>query len=655
MALVKKSKIAADRAKPGIGGIVAPLAPAKGNGRTPAARPIADISANLHKPTAAPRNQTIAERVAAATEQLASGLTEASAASAELGRSMAQIASGAEEAASAAQEQSAAIKRIVANLGTGRAEADSIGRRSETASATLAETSAQIAASVRAIERSAERHLASVRVISELERRAKDIGEITQTVSRISDQTNLLALNAAIEAARAGDQGRGFAVVADEVRTLAETSDRSAQEVQRLADSMQTDVRDIVEALRKASDTATVEAKAAAAVTAALDARRGDMVRIAEDSRAIVFAAIESERAAVEAEKGAAQIAAAADEQSSGTTEAQSAIEQQAKSLDQSRVAAQSLALLADRLRTEAGRASASEQIGSSAEELSATIQELSSAASEISTALEQINKAAQLQASATHQTSAALMQIEKSTRQSQQNGKAADERVRTLETELKSSDAAVERLVAGVTTALEGTRASIVVVGRLEVVGRKIDKIVNAIALITVQTSMLAVSGSVEAARSGEAGRGFAVVSNDIRTLAREAADNIERAKDTVLGILDQIALLKSDLDQITISADLEVQNNRSVTLSLRKLGSEVDVLGKACKTIIQGADDILAAVAEAATGARQIASAAEEASGASRQAATAAAEQARGAEDLAAAIEEIGSLADELKRHNA
>ncbi|MCV4697950.1 methyl-accepting chemotaxis protein, partial [Escherichia coli] len=84
----------------------------------------------------------------------------------------------------------------------------------------------QITASVRAIERNAERQQASVKVIAVLEQQARDIGEITRTVGRISDQTNLLALNAAIEAARAGDQGRGFAVVADEVRALAETSEQ---------------------------------------------------------------------------------------------------------------------------------------------------------------------------------------------------------------------------------------------------------------------------------------------------------------------------------------------------------------------------------------------------------------------------------------------
>ena len=100
----------------------------------------------------------------------------------------------------------------------------------------LAETAVQIGTSVRAIERNGARQGASVQLITELERRAQDIGEITRAVSRISDQTNLLALNAAIEAARAGDHGRGFAVVADEVRALAETSEKSAQDVQKLAD-----------------------------------------------------------------------------------------------------------------------------------------------------------------------------------------------------------------------------------------------------------------------------------------------------------------------------------------------------------------------------------------------------------------------------------
>src|SRR6185369_11888109 len=121
MALVKKSKISADSAKPRVTALSPPAAPAK------AARHI----------NAMPKHQTISERVAAATEELASGLKQGSAATKELGRSMEQIASGAEEAAGASQEQSSAIKRIAANLTAAKAEAEAVGKRSEVALASL--------------------------------------------------------------------------------------------------------------------------------------------------------------------------------------------------------------------------------------------------------------------------------------------------------------------------------------------------------------------------------------------------------------------------------------------------------------------------------------------------------------------------------------
>lgn len=63
----------------------------------------------------------------------------------------------------------------------------------------------------------------------------KEIAAKISIIQDIAGQTNLLALNAAIEAARAGEQGRGFAVVASEVRKLAERSQLSAAEINKLS------------------------------------------------------------------------------------------------------------------------------------------------------------------------------------------------------------------------------------------------------------------------------------------------------------------------------------------------------------------------------------------------------------------------------------
>jgi methyl-accepting chemotaxis protein len=567
---------------------------------------------------------------------------------------MEQIASGGEEAAGASQQQLAAIKLMFEGLKSARSEAEALRRRTETFQLLLTDTTGQITTSARAIERNSRRQEATVAVIAELERRAKDIGDITQTVSRISDQTNLLALNAAIEAARAGNHGLGFAVVAEEVRALAETSDKSAQEVKRLADEIQRDVQGVVVAVKKAADDSLREAKAAVSVVETLEVRREDMSRIASGAEEVLTAALEAERAVSEAQKGAEQVASAAEEQSAGANEAQVAIRQQSQSLEQGQLAARSLATLADKLRGGRANASAADQIGAAAEELSATIQELSGAASQIMAAVQQIDRGSQQQASATQQTSAALAQIEKSAKLAQTNGSQGAERAGQMETAVKGSRTAVQQLIVGVESALEGTQSSVATMGRLETVGRRIEKVVDAIALIAVQTSMLAVSGSVEAARAGEAGRGFAVVSTDIRNLARETSLNLERAKDTVRGILNQIETLKRNLEQVAAAAEIEVQNNRAVFSALDKVDADLAALSAANRTILEGADVILTNAREAASGARQIAAAAEQARTASRQAATASSEQARGADDLAAAIEEIASLADVLKQRH-
>ncbi|HHY22052.1 MAG TPA: HAMP domain-containing protein [Bacilli bacterium] len=91
-------------------------------------------------------------------------------------------------------------------------------------------------------------------MIHQLDRQAKEIGDIIDMITNIAEQTNLLALNASIEAARAGEQGKGFAVVADEVRKLASETSESAEKIARLIHGTQEGSSLAVQAIEKGSE-----------------------------------------------------------------------------------------------------------------------------------------------------------------------------------------------------------------------------------------------------------------------------------------------------------------------------------------------------------------------------------------------------------------
>jgi len=74
--------------------------------------------------------------------------------------------------------------------------------------------------------------------ILDLSNQTQQVGEITSVVNALAQQSKMLALNASIEAAKAGEAGKGFAVVAVEVKNLAEQSEQSTIQVQKILEDI---------------------------------------------------------------------------------------------------------------------------------------------------------------------------------------------------------------------------------------------------------------------------------------------------------------------------------------------------------------------------------------------------------------------------------
>ena len=119
-------------------------------------------------------------------------------------------------------------------------------------------------------------------------------------------------------------------------------------------------------------------------------------------------------------------------------------------------------------------------------------------------------------------------------------------------------------------------------------------NKILQMIASITTQTTLLALNASIEAAHAGEAGKGFAVVADEIKNLAA----GTEQATQQIRGILAQ---LTEQADAAGRSVDGLVETNKAQAELVEKTG-------EAFARIKKDIDQVSADMAEQASGMGQV-----------------------------------------------
>lgn len=246
--------------------------------------------------------------------ELKSASTRLSVASEQMARSsdhsltsMQNLRSETEQVATAMTEMTATVREVAHNVESAAEAAQQSDTEARKGHEVVAGTTRSINGLASEVKKAAE-------VIQKLAADTQNIGSILDVIRGIADQTNLLALNAAIEAARAGDQGRGFAVVADEVRTLAQRTQESTEEIQRMIEQVQTGASNAAQVMENGREMAEKSVKEASAAGSSLEAITSAARTISDLNTQIASAAEEQSSVSAEIDRNIHNISSAAGE-----------------------------------------------------------------------------------------------------------------------------------------------------------------------------------------------------------------------------------------------------------------------------------------------------------------------------------------------------
>ncbi|EOS75730.1 MAG: methyl-accepting chemotaxis protein [Lachnospiraceae bacterium] len=216
--------------------------------------------------------------------------------------------------------------------------------------------------------------------------------------------------------------------------------------------------------------------------------------------------------------------------------------------------------------------------------QISQSVGIVAASASQTSDGAHSLSESADLQAQTVQELSCTVTGISESSRQTASAAAEAGQFVNQAGAQLEISVEHVKGLNLAMT--------------RISSSSEKISKIIAAIEEIALQTNILALNASVEAARAGAAGKGFAVVADEVRSLAIRSDEAAKAVKELIEESISVVADGNQAVANVTESLNKTSEIAGNVTAKMSVVVQAVEGQTDDIEQVTLGIDQISEAI---------------------------------------------------------
>jgi len=122
-------------------------------------------------------------------------------------------------------------------------------------------------------------------------------------------------------------------------------------------------------------------------------------------------------------------------------------------------------------------------------------------------------------------------------------------------------------------------------IMGASEMVNLQVGKAVQCLSAIQSNVSrsnILALNGSIEAARVGEAGRGFAVVAKEMANFSRVSGESARLINESLKEVSDSVKIITKEVNEVNDVATLQAATTEEITATLNDITNQASILVK-------------------------------------------------------------------------